>query len=628
MTRTAVDYNNAQAKIQADKEIKNLERQLEERIADKKLNLNLKELEEAIRSNKRNEYLEKVKIEDKRAYEIANRIANLFNPVAGLFNDESYHNKLTMAYDQATNLPFTEKAGNPHNIIYAGYDVPRINGVNPCIFTDMRKGTNSGIIVINYIPTIGTTDQKIESSELQNNVRLLWTPVRESNSGAVNNYDQSDLFQFTLASSSVFEILRLLARPLNYINAKRKPMNVFTAWDKHVLDAMTGGNANYWINNKTEIIQGLNSLIRTYNAQMLPIGFDLTKRRSVLNGNIFTHDGCRDEMYIFIPTTYYVYDEANSKLTAKSLNLTDMCSSIDNMKDVLSSMLSPLVNGTVTSIMAGDMKKAFPKQVSTIRELPYQFKGNVYSNDEHILEALRNADVHNWLPTSGDMLDIKQGVTVNLDTYIYQGTLIDHKAVLQALDDTEDNFSYWYNLIGQDKLSGTYKYQHILDIKKDVPERYDIMAGTRFQTSATLGLRAAGGPDDQPYSELYTITQWGSEIIREFKVLTFINEEDFYNNTVREIYMNTSSLEMIVQEYACEDPYLLIDCYERFHYLPQFYNKVLVDQINDHYSQYPMHLAHSLYNYRSMTDKELGALHTASFGSLVSITQSNHNELE
>nr|UVJ88899.1 putative capsid protein [Picobirnavirus sp.] len=491
---------------------------------------------------------------------------------------------------------------------------------------------NSGIVLVTYVPTIGTIAQQIESSELQNNVRLLWTPVRQSNSGAVNNYDQSDLFQMTLASSSAFEMLRLIARPLNYISAKRKAMNTITAWDKHVLSVMCGGytNANFIIRNQSDIIQAINSCIRAFNSQALPIGFDLTKRRSLLNGRIFTHDKDRDELYIFTPGVYYVYDEATATLLARKLELSVLFSSIENMTTCISNMLTPLVNGTVTSIMAGDMKKAFPKQVSIIRELPYKFSGDVYSSDEHILEALRNGTIHKLCDidvSTEDIhtnFDIHQGVNSALDTYIYQGRIDSEHKVYMDYKTEGTNFNDWLYLVKQSagSIVGTVSPTKVLDVKVDKPERYDIMAGTRFMTTETVTFTE----QDSKVNLITQLSQWGSEILTCVEVFVFNDQNAYSENELQEVTALTSNY----NGYCLDDLSYIVPMYQRFHYLPQFYNVAVnnsrTGQTNRHFQL--CNLAHSVYNVRIMTPSEIGHLHVASFGSLVSIQTNNDSSIE
>lgn len=616
MTRTAVDFTINENKLKLDKMMKDLDRKVDY----EKLGIDRAKLEEAIRSNKVNEALKDAQV----STEQAKLIWEVFNPIkwftgaSEAVNDESWHNKLTVAYNQATKLPFSEKAGNTHyhNVINYFKNIEHGSDLTAC-------SPNSGIIEVVYIPTINVVDQVIQTSELQNNVRLLWTPVRENNSGAINNYDQSDLFQFTLAGGAAFEILRLLVRPINYLNALRKPQNVYTSWDEHVLKVMTGSlaNARFIIKNKTNIIQAINSKIRTYNSQLLPIGFDLTRRRSLLNGRIFCHKGNRDELYIFNPTCYYVYDEANAKLKSKNLNLSSVFSSIDNMLDLLDEMLSPLVNGTVTSIMAGDMKKAFPKQVNYLRELPYQSKGDVYSEDEHILEALRNADVIDSIPGYGSVLDIKQGVNANLDTYIYQGTIVGDRAIIECNPyNMDDVAAYIQDTIGNFDTLSPFKRSSLLDVKVDEPAPYDIMAGTRFKVCSETEVSIV----DESYQFKTIIRTWPSEIIQTVKCNYFENETKFYQNilTNRQMPGNIN----FGAQMNLEDMNVILNSYNRFHYLPQAYNYILSE--NDGGASLVVDLKHSLYNYREMQDLEILHLHVASFGSLISIKQDNKDDLE
>lgn len=632
MTKTAVDYQ----KVQADKEAARAANE----INLKKANITKAELDEAIRHNKVEELLAERKVNQSLAKTILDGIGSVGSAAKGVgsviaaVNDESYHNKLTVAYEQATKLPFNEKAGNPDIMLKAGTTFPGVVSTAMATKVEPLYVYNSGIVHVRYVPTIGTHKQQVESSELQNNVRLLWTPVRQSNSGAVNSYDQSDLFQMTLASSSVFEILRLISRPLNYLNAKRKQMNTISAWDKTVLSVMCGNmaNAEYIIDNQTDIVQTINSCIRSFNSQALPIGFDLTKRRSLLNGRIFTFDGDRDELYIFSPSVYYVYDESTATLVARSLDLATLFASKANMKQVISNMLNPLVNGTVTSIMAGDMKKAFPKQVAVIRELPLKFNGDIYSKDEHILEALRNGTIIDFVMADNATIfhnnfDIKQGVNSTQDTYIYQGRLnTNNEAYLTAkVQDMSAFNDYLLELENSEgSLIGDVNCVKILDVKKDSPEPYDIMAGTRFMTTEIQKRTYNNGS----YGQVCEVYQWGSEILNKVEVYGFYDKTSYKAND-----LSNNGVAMFGNYYGwCHfgDTYVR-RFYERFHYLPQWYNTFIYldrsdNDLKDSFEK--TNLIHSLYNYRIMSESELGNLHVASFGSLVSITTSVDTNLE
>lgn len=626
MTTNAVNFKNNQEKLAVEKEIANLDRKVD----FSKLGISKDELMEKIRHNQAEEYLKEKEVNASDRNGFMSGLGSIFRGLglggalgglAAAVNDESYHNKLTVAYDQATKLPFSEKAGNPHYWDAAGFVAP----LTYLKFDMHVKFTNSGIVHVRYVPTISVNDQEIQSSELQNNVRLLFSVVRAANSGAVNQYDQSDLMQFTLASSSVFEVLRCVVRPFNYIAAKRKNMNAFSAWDETMLTVMTGtsANARRIINEKPEYIQAINSAIRAANAQSLPIGFDLTKRRSLLNGRIFTHSKDRDEYYLFTPTCYYVYDEANAKLISKQFNIASVFASPDNVKQVLNEMLQPLVNGTATAIMAGDMKKAFPRQVQIIRELPYALKGDIYSEDEHILEALRNANLMEGFDGYGSKFDIKQGINALLDTYIYQGTLTtrsDGATIAVLGNDTEHTYTTEEMTYFQNTPTAE-DYKNLLDVKVDDPVKYDIMAGTRFKTS----FRNVYAEDSGIYKVGTQIYQWGTEIIVGCEITYFQIQAEFDNNTPHKIGLRGVNAHgfMPLDGAGTYEGQL----YGRFHYLPMKFKQFVADLVNTNFATFK-DFAHGRYNAITLTDKQLMNLNNASFGSLVSITQSKDTEVE
>jgi len=632
MTTNAVNFKNNEMKLAVEKEIADLDRKVD----FQKLGISRDELMEKIRHNQVEEYLneKKVDADDRNGFmkglgSILKGVG-LGGAIAGLaaaVNDESYHNKLTVAYEQATNLPFNEKAGNPHFWEESGLRFCR-EGIKNLDTFSSETVPNSGIVEVKYVPTIAVQDQEIQSSELQNNVRLLFTKVRSANSGAVNQYDQSDLFQFTLASSDVFEVLRLVVRPLNYIYAKRKQSNIFTAWDETVLSVMTGNytNARRVIRERTEYIQAINSCIRANNAQALPIGFDLTKRRSLLNGRIFCNDGDRDEIYIFSPTCYYVYDEANGRLVSKQLDLAVVFSSPENVANLLREMLQPLVNGTATSIMAGDMKKAYARQVSTIRELPYTLKGDIYSKDEHILLALRNANVLHNIPTYGTQLDIKQGINTALDTYIYQGELENISGVSKARI-TGDNAIFCSDTDQVSDLTGQpafrngaiHYYKNFIDVNKDQPERYDIMSATRFKNSFSIKFLIED--EDTILRKQTQVYQWGSEIITNVMIWYFPNQGKFDSNTLYGFGYPSTDLHQL------EDPSILLewkDYATRFHYVPMIRDSFYAEGSRF----YACPIVHGRYNMTLLTDTQLLHLNNASFGSLISIKEEKPTEVE
>lgn len=643
MTTNAVNYKTAMSQIdvkRAENDIKKIEAELKR----EGIEINREELLEAIRSHKVNEYLKQQELDEKKWKDkmdvlVAAGSALLGKGGAGALlnlNDESWHSKMRDTYDQATKLSFSLKGGQPVN---TGWSTKSAVADNVKPTTNDFEGEfyvpkpNGGYAIIKYYPVFSVQSQSLEAGETQNVVRTIWNSVRSANSGYINGYDQSDLFQFVYCSSALAEVIATVLRPFNYMDAKRKNGNNYTSNDYVLINAMTGNNADKVIENKPAYIQILNSKFRSVNAQKLPIGFDLTKRRLVLNKNIFTHDGNKDEFYIFLPKITYKYDEENSKCKAVNIDYADLFSSPTKLGAFLEQLISPLINGNATSTMAGDIKKAYPKNVSTLASLKYTLKGDVYSSDEHILEAVRNANVLPSMDTGDiDEFDIKQGINANTDTYVYAGTLNARNEMTYVwspkylpANDNEDDGTMFADQIGldADHPELTFYPTNLLDIKKDKPEPYDIMAGTRFKVSRYVTFTGETTEDEDYVKSQLVVTGCGTEIICGMEFCYFNDDAGF--KTVSESIVDltdkvrTNFLDYV---FTVKDELSNLINFRYCPYIPDC--KILTwdhDSVHSSANWFP--LGRGNYNMRNITRWELDQLNIASFGSLL-MTESDY----
>lgn len=629
MTTNAVNYKigadqNKIRKFEAD--IKKFEAELKEA----GIELDRDKLIEAIRSNKVNEFLRQSELDETKWKNKMDTLVKAGSALLGKggvgsllsLNDESWHNKITDTYDQSTNLSFSRKGGQP---IKAGWSESRYpaTNVNPTSndFVHMdtsRDVANGGIALIHYYPVFSIQSLSLEAGETQNVVRTIWNKVRSSNSGYVNGYDQSDLFQYVFCSSSLAEILAVVLRPFNYMDAKRKSGNNYMSNDYVLIDLMTGNNANTIVEQKTSFIQVINSKLRSVNAQKLPIGFDLTKRRLVLNRNIFTHSHNKDEMYVFLPSIAYKYVEADGKCQAVEINYQDIFSSPTKLGQFLETLISPLINGNASSIMAGDIKKAYPKNVATLASLKYQLKGDIYSEDEHILEAIRNANIVPTMPkTDINQFDIKQGINVNQDTYIYAGTLnasneMEYKFINTKTADGNDHYgTEFLNII---TINGgetrSYYPTNYLDVKVDNVSKYDIMAGTRFKVNRRVDIFRDN--DDVIFSSTI-VYGCGTEMIHQIEFCNFESAAKFSQVEISKIlasdYYENEFLNCTREE-AVQYGLSLIN----FRYAPYVPELTIITEAEDFWT---MAGGRGNYNLRNITNWELDQLNIASFGSLL-----------
>nr|UVJ88914.1 putative capsid protein [Picobirnavirus sp.] len=417
-------------------------------------------------------------------------------------------------------------------------------------------------------------------------------------------------------------------RPFNFMDSKRKQGNIYMSSDKHILNAMTGDNANVVIANKTAFIQVINSKLRSVNAQKLPIGFDLTKRRLVLNKNIFTHKANKDELYIFNPLITYTYDEANATCKATEIDYDVIFSSPDKMADFLEKLISPLVNGNASSIMAGDIAKAYPKKVGTLNSLKYTLKGELYSDDEHILEAIRNSNVVSCINADHyDQFDIKQGINANQDTFVYTGTLDNVKNVMYFEFDDSDIISadddYAVALaealaIDSDTPRRDFYHTNILDIKSDNPTKYDIMAETRFKVNRHMIIEGKLVDGDDAITTTTVITGCGTEIINELEFIFFYGTASYAANNVEHRYYGNvfkpQWLDCMSTYGGAANSYVMNFRY--FPYVP--YRTLLADIDSNNYDYFAgWCMGRGNYNMRIITQWELDQLNIASFGSLL-----------
>lgn len=690
MTKTAVDFTLGTQKIANERDLELAKQALTKQLEEQKINISRDELDQLIKHQNATDYLEllgKYRI-NKNTY---NALADGFKTIlqytipdantalstAGkMFNDISWHNKLTTAFDFATSLPANHRAG----IVEFNNTLPdRQSAIewsntfeNSVELQDSCQeiGMNGGIAVVYYFPVIEHDDNQIEVSELQNAVRSLYVPVRQANSGAVNNYDQSDLFMLVYACSSIAELMTYFERCLRLVHPEHRDMNTYDAWDKNRLSLVVGGgaNANYWITNTPLIIETLNTLIRSVNSILLPIGFDITKRRQLLNQCIFGHhDKWRSEEYIFIPRVFYKYDELNSRLDAVAFDPSTVCVSTQSIINYVTQFIRPIINGTITAIMLGDMAKAYPNQVMVLGEFSREVVGDsssLFSDDEHILMSIRNADlIGEQSINSVTDLTIQQGINATYDTYIYQGVIDTNSRCSIPL--TGSNYS--------DSVDGDWDYEaasacsyiaakNLYDTKQsititrlshfqtnsDTLDKDELMIATRFKACINYILEARNPEDDIYYLTQSggKITQCGTEILSHIILYNYRTLGDYSANNLEDIivradwtYENgvsvTDNVFPTVGPFVCgRHASLAVKANNAYHYLPAsaydivYANEGTSSSLKSHdIRSANLSIGRKAYNFIPLKPEEFKYLNIASFGSLIKPQSANETTI-
>lgn len=299
------------------------------------------------------------------------------------------------------------------------------------------------IVAYKFAPTIGNTDNQSSATAIA--VKDFNTKIRAANSGSTN-YDAVDLFQYPLSMDSILYILSWIERGLALINFMnpREPFTVAYG----LLKAHCDNDNNIvkaFLDQRHAIVDIYNRAVVQINALNIPVQMDFIKRHCFLSHTVFfDHEHVGREYYIVNPYVYYTYDETAGVLTVHDFfaKLTTAGTIVSNLREILDTQISALINSQTVNTMSGDITKACGNGFK-LEQISLETASKLVPtlvNDTKYLQSFKNAIIA--MPKDINELSIKQVNDSSNNPLLYQGK---HNGTVWTPIEANPGFNYMYD---------------------------------------------------------------------------------------------------------------------------------------------------------------------------------------
>jgi len=244
--------------------------------------------------------------------------------------------------------------------------------------------TAPGICTLYYIPGPGVSNSP--ASAVNTVARAAYVFQRYVNSGS-KTYEPADLMMYFLAMDSAYQMWAVgrraigLARLFSASNRYRaKEMLKACGFDPSVMEELPRLRAV------------VNNFAARISSFAVPGTMDYFKRHAEVNQVVFMDaNSNKSQMYVMVPSTYYVYTESEAKLTHKSRWLYDYWT-VDTYEAALNEIAAPIVLSEDFGIMSGDVVKAYKDNIMRLSLTPEDYITPIVY-DEVMLSQIENAMV-------------------------------------------------------------------------------------------------------------------------------------------------------------------------------------------------------------------------------------------
>lgn len=303
----------------------------------------------------------------------------------------------------------------------------------PIVLSGQLELIDAGIVVADYLPTIGTLKGADYNTPVQAMFQKIFQVIRGKNSGSTN-YDYVDLGQVIIALDSMRIVFEEITRALD-LSLYSQTMNSYTI--RSIVKSL-GYDVDFINTNRLAIISLLNKFATDMNKLALPGNLPYFRRHANLSGHVLTDriEGTHRNYYAYKCKGYYVYDELNARLIFHQVsdsNNYNYRKDLTKLKNLLNQFVTSFQRSDAVTIMAGDVEKAvdngaiaadalfsFPT-ISLDDSLSFYHKELFWCN-ELDLSSFRNMTIFGYTVDSnyniGQYFNASTGAN-----FIYQGTL-------------------------------------------------------------------------------------------------------------------------------------------------------------------------------------------------------------
>lgn len=241
------------------------------------------------------------------------------------YNDPAWYFRYPELMQATAKIPFPNRPGMR---IKEVFDTNWVVGDNVSDVALDNHITIPGILTLNWVPSIGTSNDSTDPASLT--AFELWSNVRKEFSGNLNA-DAPDMFIQIMALSSIYSYIAYLKRVYRVLGTA-SPQNYMLPYG--VMRAMnyTHEQTTDLIARKTELYGITNTLIRMCGKFICPAVFDVINRHYWLNDRIYTDaNTTNSQFYLFNPVGFYSFKlldnpqgELSGGLEFVNLNVTNL----------------------------------------------------------------------------------------------------------------------------------------------------------------------------------------------------------------------------------------------------------------------------------------------------------------
>lgn len=330
-------------------------------------------------------------------------------------NDISWWNRAPILFNDATRIPFNRIVGDPIK-----------NSLAPIttVTTTVLEYAEPGIMRIAYEPGIGyatSSDDPVNRAFTSIYVDMY------SRTTGTPPFQQADTGLLVLGISSIVQMIGLVKRALG-ISMLYPCENYY--YPAHLMRACGFDPASV-LGKQDNIRVRLNQQIMSINGMKLPNFIDLFKRQYTLTSNIFAdEDSTIAQLYAFVPDSYFLYDDANSRLTAVDTALSTSGGDMSTFLDKIDAAIAAWRNSSDLGIIGGAIMRAY-KDSALLTIDPVTVDSVVVPvYDKVMLYQINNAIA---LGNSIENLNVVQDVPNNLIKYQPSMLAVAHTAPDKAI---------------------------------------------------------------------------------------------------------------------------------------------------------------------------------------------------
>lgn len=300
-------------------------------------------------------------------------------------NDASWYCTDPQVLNDVARIPYS---------LPVGYPLVRNGKASAGLLTAQFDDAIPGIAAMEIIPTLGNAEYANDAVNVAGNG--FYTFLRHLNSGS-RNYDPVDSLIYVMSMDSVYYMIAWATRLY-------ATLSLYAQGNRYLPDALLLAQGVDYVDFRKNMAQfraELNQAIRKISTLVIPSIMPIFKRHSWLFSNYFIEgESIKDQIYLFKPLAWYKFgldSEGAGMLSTFYLQGTHTLGTrsgligVDDLLDIINTMIDPIFADEDFNIMSGDILKAYGEaNVMKLGLIPDELPIGL-AFDEKVLLQFKNA---------------------------------------------------------------------------------------------------------------------------------------------------------------------------------------------------------------------------------------------